>query len=416
MAGLQNSDISKENIIDSTFDKQNISSFKSYLWPMFLYPTSWKNNQELKSGESLNVELSALSLIRNLSRSKNDIGKNLLGILKGIIGLFLIVEILSAVIGILLTKSITNAVHSLDRGTEYIKQGDFSHRIVVQSKDQLGALASSFNQMTEDIQRLLKESIQKERLERELEIAKEVQQRLFPSQNPRMGQLNVSGICLPARIVSGDYYDFLPLGANELGLAIADICGKGISAALLMSSLHATLRSDVINLWRKNGDGGEKMLSGIVEMLNGQIYEYTSDNKFATFFYAVYDDLNRSLTYCNAGHNPPLYFDGKNFKQLRTGGTVIGIFADSKYEQETIALNPGDFLIAYTDGITESLNEKGEEFGEDRLIQVIQKNSKLDADQMKSEIVKEVLSWTYAEERQDDMTLVVAKMSKASGA
>lgn len=411
LAGLQSSEITKENIIDSTFEIQSAQTLRSNLRPMFLYPISWKNDEEIKSGESLNVELSTSNLIKNLSRSKNEIGKNLLSILKGIVVFFLIVEIVSAVIGILLTKSITDAVHNLDLGTELVKQGDFGHRIVVRSEDQLGALAASFNQMTEHVQRLLKESVQKERLERELEIAKEVQQRLFPSQNPHMGRLEVTGVCLPARIVSGDYYDFLPMGTNQLGLALADICGKGISAALLMSSLHASLRSNVLNLWNKNGDNGEKSLSKIVETLNGQLFDYTSDNKFATFFYAVYDDLAQTLTYCNAGHNPPLFFNGKDVKQLRTGGTVVGIFADSKYEQETIPMRPGDFLVAYTDGITESLNEDGEEFGENRLIQLIQKHSGLSADQMKSVIVDEVLSWTFAEERDDDMTLVVAKMS-----
>jgi sigma-B regulation protein RsbU (phosphoserine phosphatase) len=410
--GLQGTAIKKENIIESTFDLDKTQPFDTLLRPMFLYPTSWKNNEEIKSGESLNVELSTSRLIKNLSRSKNEVGRNLLSILKGIVVFFLIVEIVSVVIGIVLTKSITNAVHSLDRGTELVKQGDFGHRIVVRSEDQLGALAESFNQMTEHVQRLLKESVQKERLERELEIAKEVQERLFPAHNPHIGRLDVSGVCLPARIVSGDYYDFLPLGANELGLAIADICGKGISAALLMSSLQATLRSNVLNLWRQDGVNENKSLSKIVEMLNGQIYNFTSDNKFATFFYAVYDDVTQTLTYCNAGHNPPLYFTGKEVIRLRTGGTVVGIFPDSKYEQETIILKPGDLLVAYTDGITESMNENGEEFGEDRLIQLIQKYSNLDSDKMKGVIVEEVLAWSLAEERQDDMTVIVAKMSE----
>jgi phosphoserine phosphatase RsbU/P len=409
--GLQGTAIKKENIIESTFDLDKEQPFDTLLRPMFLYPTSWKNNEEVKSGESLNVELSASRLIKNLSRSKNEVGRNLLSILKGIVAFFLIVEIVSVVIGIFLTKSITNAVHSLDRGTELVKQGDFGHRIVVQSEDQLGALAESFNQMTEHVQRLLKESVQKERLERELEIAKEVQERLFPAQNPHIGRLDVSGVCLPARIVSGDYYDFLPLGANELGLAIADICGKGISAALLMSSLQATLRSNVLNLWHQDGVNENKSLSKIVEMLNSQIYNFTSDNKYATFFYAVYDDVTQTLTYCNAGHNPPLYFNGKEVIRLRTGGTVVGIFPDSKYEQETIILRPGDLLVAYTDGITESMNESGEEFGEDRLIQLIQKHPDMDAGKLKGVIVEEVLAWSLAEERQDDMTVIVAKMA-----
>jgi phosphoserine phosphatase RsbU/P len=405
-------DISPEKIIDSTFEMGNTPAFESWPWKIFLYPISWANKYEVKNfGESLGVELSTSKLIKNFSRSDNNVANRILQVLEMVIAFFLVMEIVSVVVGILLTRSITNAVHSLDSGTEFVKRGDFSHRIVVRSEDQLGALAASFNQMTEFVQRLVKERVQKERLERELEIAKEVQERLFPAQNPQIGKLAVSGVCLPARVVSGDYYDFLPLGVNQLGLALADICGKGISAALLMSSLQATLRSNVMNLWHQNGLNGERTLAKIVERLNSQIFSYTSANKFATFFYAVYDDRNQTLTYCNAGHNPPLLFSGKDVQRLRTGGTVVGIFADSEYQQETVQIGPGDLLVAYTDGIIESVNEYGEEFGESRLIQLIQKHRDLDADKMKGVIVEQVLSWTFAEERDDDMTLIVAKMS-----
>ncbi len=406
---LQNSDLTGDKIIDSTFDSE-YASIRASVRSIFLFPISWASGQETITGDALLVELSTSKLMRNLFRSENEVGKRILRWLEGAVVFFLVVEIISIVIGLLLTKSITNAVHSLDLGTELVKQGDFNHRIIVRSEDQLGALAASFNQMTEYVQRLVKERVQKERLERELEIAKEVQEHLFPAQNPSMGRLEVSGICLPARVVSGDYYDFLFLGENELGLALADICGKGISAALLMSNLQATLRSNVLNLWHPNGLNGEKSLAQIVEKLNFQIYSYTSANKFASFFYAVYDDVHQTLAYCNAGHNPPLHFSGDGFQRLSTGGTVVGIFADSKYEQETIHLRPGDLLVAYTDGIVESVNEQGEEFGEYRLIELIRAHRSLDADKLKGVIVEQVLSWTAAEERADDMTLVVAKM------
>ncbi len=384
--------------------------------PMPLFPISWSKGDEEEPRDFIFVDLSTSNLINNLFQSKivGEVGRDAFTFLKIIIAFFLLVEFISVVIGILLTKKITNAIHSLDRGTEFVKRGDFSQRIVVRSEDQLGALATSFNQMTEYVQRLIKERVQKERLERELEIAKEVQQRLFPSQNPQVGMLKVSGVCLPARVVSGDYYDFLQLGPNELGLALADICGKGISAALLMSNFQAALRSNVLNLWNPNGSAGDRTLAKIVGKLNSQIYSFTSANKFATFFYAVYDDRDQTLTYCNAGHNPPLHFNGKDVRRLRTGGTVVGIFEDAEYRQETIRMAPGDCLVAYTDGIIESLNEYGEEFGEGRLIQLIQKYRELDADKMKSAIVEQVLSWTFSEEQDDDMTLIVAKMSEPS--
>ena len=291
-------------------------------------------------------------------------------------------ELLSLIGGILLTKSITNAVHNLDRGTEFIRRGDFSQRIVVKSNDQLGALAKSFNQMTEYVQTLVKERVQKERLERELEIAKEVQEQLFPKQAPQMNKMELTGLCLPARIVSGDYYDFLQFDSQVMGLALGDICGKGISAALLMANLQATLRSNVLargahQFSEMHGENGN--VAAVVKALNQQIYNFTSANKFASFFYAVYDDSKSSLTYCNAGHNPPLYFNAQGFRRLSSGGTVVGIFPDAEFDQETIQLHSGDIFLAYTDGIVESVNEYGEEFGEQRLINLVGANRDLSA-------------------------------------
>jgi sigma-B regulation protein RsbU (phosphoserine phosphatase) len=409
---LQNADIPAENVIDSTIDAESGDLTPSPPYPIFLFPVSWATGAEIDLSDSqvLLVELSTAKLLHNLFRSENTTGKMIFGVLQIIFLFFLIVEVASIVIGILLTKSITNAVHNLDRGTAFVKRGDFSHRIVVRSDDQLGALAASFNQMTEYVQHLVKELVQKERLERELEIAKEVQERLFPNRIPKMASMEVAGICLPARTVSGDYYDFLPLGDHELGLALGDICGKGISAALLMANLQATLRSNVMNAKRSQGQDGEKEVSGVVERVNSQIYSYTAANKFATFFYALYDDRRQTITYCNAGHNPPLYFNGSRIRRLSAGGTVVGIFADSKYEEETVQAKAGDVFVAYTDGIVESMNEYGEEFGENRLAGLIKENRHLDANSLKEVVVSQVLSWTFAEERDDDMTLVIAKI------
>jgi sigma-B regulation protein RsbU (phosphoserine phosphatase) len=225
-----------------------------------------------------------------------------------------------------------------------------------------------------------------------------------------MDCLDVAGICLPARTVSGDYYDFLPLGTHELALAVGDICGKGISAALLMANLQATLRSNVLNLRGIGEMNGDKTVAEIVKRLNSQIYSFTAANKFATFFFALYDDQRKTFTYCNAGHNPPLYLNGGKIRRLNAGGTVVGVFPDSKYEQETIQVHAGDVFAAYTDGIVESVNEFGEEYGENRLTQLIQENRHLDADSIKDAVVRQVLSWTFAEERDDDMTLIIAKI------
>jgi phosphoserine phosphatase RsbU/P len=411
---LQNTDLDPTNIIETTFQAESNQGPVGSPAPIPLFPILWTTGMETKSTGSndLLVELSTYRLMQNLFHSESDTSKRILGALETSVVIFVIVEIISLVIGIILTKSITNAVHNLDRGTEFVKRGDFSHRIIVRSDDQLGALAASFNQMTEYVQDLVKERVKKERLERELEIAREVQERLFPSAAPKMARMDLAGICLPARTVSGDYYDFLLLGRDELGLALGDICGKGISAALLMTNLQATLRSNVMNLQGHNGLNGDISVAKLVERLNSQIYSYTSANKFASFFYALYNETQQTLTYCNAGHNPPLYFANGGFRRLTAGGTVVGIFEDSKYDQETVQLNTGDLLVAYTDGIVESINEYGEEFGENRLIQLVQENRHSTAESIKDAIVKQVLSWTFAEERDDDMTLIIARITK----
>jgi len=412
---LQDTGILRQNILYATFDyDQAQESFSRPVWSMPLYPYYWTNGEEAKtpSDTILFVELSTTKLIQDAFRSESNVGRTILGALELVVGFFVIVELLSLVGGILLTKSITNAVHNLDRGTEFIRRGDFSQRIVVKPNDQLGALAKSFNQMTEYIQTLVKERVQKERLERELEIAKEVQEQLFPKQAPKMQNMELTGLCLPARIVSGDYYDFLQFDERRMGLALGDICGKGISAALLMANLQATLRSNVFAggaRFATEGPAGDGNVAGVVKVLNQQIYDFTSANKFASFFYAVYDDTHSTLTYCNAGHNPPLFFSGDSFRRLSTGGTVVGIFPDAEFEQEAIPLRSGDILVAYTDGIIESVNEYGEEFGEQRLIDLVRGKSDLPAERLQKAIVDEVLAWAFEEERDDDMTLIVAR-------
>ncbi len=416
---LQNTGVLRDAIVASTFDADEVAQRPDRpVWSIMLYPISWVTGVETERIDSdvLFVELSTSQLVQNLFRSESTVGQTILDVLQIVVGFFLAVEIVSLLVGVLLTKSITTAVHNLYRGTEFVRRGDFSHRIVVRSQDQLGALARSFNQMTEYVQTLVKERVQKERLERELEIAKEVQEQLFPRRAPALGRMELTGLCLPARVVSGDYYDFLQFSDHMLGMALGDICGKGISAALLMANLQATLRSNVMHITRDGGAAAaspmaQDSVSRIVGILNQQIYHFTSANKFASLFYAVYDDRQAILTYCNAGHNPPLYFSRDGYRRLETGGTVVGIFPDAVYEQEAVRLQAGDLILAYTDGIVESVNEYGEEFGEDRLVRIVSKNLGLRAQEIQKALVDTVLDWTYEKERDDDMTLIIGKLN-----
>ena len=229
--------------------------------------------------------------------------------------------------------------------------------------------------MTASVQHLLRESQEKLRLESELEIAREVQAQLFPRGAPEIPGLVLHGVCKAARMVSGDYYDFLKLDEERVCLVLGDVSGKGISAALLMAAIQSALRAqflDGVAPLRTAGSIGFSTAE-VVRKLNRQLYESTPAEKYVTFFFAVYDACARSLTYTNAGHLPPLLLRRGEIQRLEVGGTVVGLFSPVSYEQTVIHIEPGDLLLAFTDGITEPENTYGEEFGEDRLLELVRR-------------------------------------------
>lgn len=320
--------------------------------------------------------------------------------------LFFIVELASLIAGVKLSRSITGAVHELYEGTQHVKEGDFEYRVPVKGSDQLAELTSSFNTMTENLSRLLIVSKEKERLESELEIAREVQANLFPKNAPSAKNLQLRGLCQPARVVSGDYYDFLTL-PHELGFAIGDVAGKGISAALLMATIQSTMRTQLIPM---NGSGSARLSTAkVVSTLNRQLFATTSPEKYATFFFALFDEESNELTYTNAGHLPPFLLRGANVQLLDPTGTVVGAFAAANYEEERVQLQPGDVLVAYTDGIVEPENEYDEQFGEERLQELLVKFENSDSDELIARTMEAVKLWTHSPEQADDMTMVVAR-------
>jgi sigma-B regulation protein RsbU (phosphoserine phosphatase) len=326
--------------------------------------------------------------------------------------LFLAVEVVSFISGVQITRTITRSVADLYEATLKIKVGDFTRRIPVRTNDQLSELASSFNNMTENIQELILESKEKERLEAELEIAREVQSQLFPSQVPHLKTLELVGICNPARTVSGDYYDFVPIDSEWIAFAIGDIAGKGISAALLMASIQSSLRAQLIH-----GNGQPALPHGnlpvstskLVTLLNRQLYENTSVEKFASFYCAVYNDRTGNLIYTNAGHPPPMLVRGGKVTRLQISGMVLGVLPDNQYESDAISLEPDDLLVAFTDGITEPENEYGEEFGEQRLTDLLIHNARKPLDELITIIAQAVGEWSRSPEPHDDMTLLMAR-------
>jgi sigma-B regulation protein RsbU (phosphoserine phosphatase) len=324
---------------------------------------------------------------------------------------FLVLELLAFLVGVRLTKSITRTVDELYGATERVRAGDFSHRINLPARDQLTALGEAFDSMTASVERLLRESQEKSRMQSELDIAREVQRQLFPRTLPRVPGLELFGFCNPARSVSGDYYDFIQIDSNRVGLVLGDISGKGISAALLMAAIQSSLRAQFYDGMSRQGLDLAVPLSTaeVVKRLNHQLYESTSTEKYATFFYAVYDAATRTLTYTNAGHLPPVLYRRDRTERLCAGGTVVGLFSPVEYAQATVRLEPGDTLLAFTDGLTEPENIFGEEFGEERLLAATARGLSNPLDKLAGEIYAAVMEWTGSPELQDDMTLIVAR-------
>lgn len=249
------------------------------------------------------------------------------------------------------------------------------------------------------------EVAQRERLNREVEIAREVQERLFPQKLPEVVGLDYAGYCRPALGVGGDYYDFLALPGGQLGVAIGDVSGKGIAAALMMASLQASLRGEAAR--------GATNLAAVVSNVNRLVFEASSANRYATFFYGQYDPQSRIFDYVNAGHNPPMLFRCSNgkwiVKRLDVGGTVVGLLENFPYEQGSISLCSGDILVAYTDGISEAMTSADEEWGEARLEETVECCTGFSAQEILQHIFTAVDEFVADAPQHDDMTLAVLR-------
>jgi sigma-B regulation protein RsbU (phosphoserine phosphatase) len=266
----------------------------------------------------------------------------------------LLIEIVALVTGIVLTRAITGAVAELYDATQNVQKGDLTHRVKIERRDQLGILGESFNLMTSSISSLIEEQRQRQRLENEISIAREVQNQLFPQRVPSVPGVEVEAICKAARTVSGDYYDFIQLSPTRIAIAIADISGKGISAALLMASLQAALRSQLL------APGSDSMSTAeLVSRLNRHLVRNTGDDRFATFFVAVYDSAIRILRYTNAGHLPSFCICGDHAFYLDKGGMVLGVYEDAEYEEGIETVPPNAMLVGYSDGLVEPENVYG---------------------------------------------------------
>jgi sigma-B regulation protein RsbU (phosphoserine phosphatase) len=380
--------------------------------------TEWETG---RSGTLLmSIRVGLAEIYDRISAAQSRIGNLSLGYLfmlalAAIAVLFLIIEAVALVMGVALARSITGAIHELFEGTERVRVGDFSHRIHIATRDQLGELADSFNEMTASIQDLLAQREEKRRLEEELRIAREIQMSLLPRGALRLPGLSVTGLCVPAREVGGDYYDFFRLGERRLGILIADVAGKGTSAALYM----AELKGLVLSL-STTCESPRQLLVEVNRIISDNI----DTRSFITMTYAVVDLDAGTVTFARAGHTPLVHLPGRGrprrARVLAPDGIVVGLRIEAVARrfgellvESVLPLGPGDVFVLYTDGLTEAMNADGELFGDQRLLALVEEHGHETPEVLRERILREVEAFVGDAEPHDDLTVVIVKVDEA---
>jgi sigma-B regulation protein RsbU (phosphoserine phosphatase) len=305
-------------------------------------------------------------------------------------------------------------VHELFEGTERVRRGDFGGQIRVGSRDQMGQLAESFNEMTASIEDLLRQKAEKERLEQELLIARRIQMSLLPQGPMTLPGLSLTAHCEPAREVGGDYYDFLPIDESTIGILIADVSGKGTSAALYM----AELKGIVLSLSQRHTSPRELLIEA-----DRIISRHLDSRSFITVSYLLVDLRARTVRYARAGHCPMIYMPGRYSSSrspllLTPDGLVLGLQLDEGrtftrlLEEMTLPLGPGDVFVLYTDGMSEAMNSDGDCFGDARLADVVGAHADLPADELRERILRDVDGFTGSAPQHDDMTMVLLRVDE----
>jgi phosphoserine phosphatase RsbU/P len=410
-------------------------------WMTFLDYSDWASgrtgNVVMAIGLSVTDIYSRISATPLTQIGNYSLGQLLLILLMVVGGLFLILQTVAVGMGLSLARSITGAVHELASGTEHVRRGDFTHRIAVRSHDQLGDLADSFNSMTASVEDLLQEKAEKERLEQELRIARQIQMSLLPQGPMKLEGLSVTAHCEPAREVGGDYYDYLPLGDSRVGIIIADVAGKGTSAALYMAELKGLM----LSLSRLHSSPRQLLIDA-----NRIIAEHLDARSFITMTYAVVDMCARTLTYARAGHCPLMYRPGSGIRDSGFGirdsgaaagslpsavamrrrvqvhapdGLVLGLKIDkgerfnSLLREVMLPLGAGDLVLLFTDGVSDAMNAAGEPFGEERLAAVIEADGDLPFEELREHILREIRAFVGDTGQHDDLTFVLLKVDEA---
>ena len=320
---------------------------------------------------------------------------------------FLIIELISVIFGFLLAKSITASVHNLFEGTERIKAGELNYKIKVASRDQLGDLANSFNSMTDSIQNLMKVRAEKERLTESLRIARQMQQNLLPREISSLGGIEIAAMNIPAQEVCGDYYDIIRKGENEVGVIIADVSGKGPSAALIM----AEVKGVILSVSQSTVNPRDLLV-----LANSILGPTLDARNFITMTYAMIDEEKRTMRMSRAGHNPILHYRAPQgeIDIVQPGGIGLGLARNGVFEKtlEEVErkLNSGDVLLFYTDGLTEAMNSQNQLYGLPRVSQILLQNRDLSAEEIKTAIFRDLQFFLQSNAPQDDVTMVLLKV------
>jgi sigma-B regulation protein RsbU (phosphoserine phosphatase) len=387
---------------------------KSVMWLDFI---DWETGNH--GSVSLSIRVGPRDIYERISSAQSrilgrSIGELWLFFLGFVALLFLLIEFAAFIMGLALARSITGSIHALFVGTERVRQGDFAHRIPLNSHDQLGELAESFNTMTSNIEDLLQQAAEKRRLEEELRIAREIQMSLLPRGTMSMPGLAVTALCLPAREVGGDYYDFFRLNEQRVGVLIADVAGKGTSAALYMAELKGLVMS-LSQIYQSP----RQLLIEVNRIISSNL----DSRSFITMTYAIIDVGKRTVTYARAGHTPLIHLPAgpenrpRRAHVLTPSGMVVGLPSETigerfeeLLEELTIPLHNGDVFVLFTDGVTEAMNLDSDLFGEDRLRALVEEHGDVSSDELRERILREVEAFVGDADAHDDMTMILLKI------
>ncbi len=395
-------------------DPARLASTEGLAWVVFLDPVDWTSGAVEAGNLFIRVPAAAFSAqFFGAGVGAEELGVRyfFLLLLAVLAVLFLVIELAAFVMGFALARSITGSIHALSIGTDRVRRGDFTQRIRVASGDQLGDLAESFNAMTASVEGLLHQAAEKKRLENELRLARQIQMSLLPRDATSVPGLSVTAVCRPAREVGGDYYDFIRLGERRLGLLVADVSGKGTSAALYMAELKGLMLSlGYIH------ESPRQLLIEANRIMAGAL----DSRSFITMLYAVVDLDAGTLTYARAGHTPLIHASRNGARRivrvLAPDGLVLGLHGFERQfaellEEHHMAVRPGDLAVLFTDGVTEAMNEKDDLFGEERLARLLEDDA-VPSETLHERILRDIDDFVGEADQHDDMTMVLLRIDE----